>query len=77
MKRQENFYYLTVVNTAVEPEHNGNGFVSGKKGYDNGVGHGLGLRSVERIAHQYGGSLVTNYAEGEFKAVVRLQEKES
>ena len=77
LKRQENFYYLTVVNTAVEPEHNGNGFVSGKKGYDNGVGHGLGLRSVERIAHQYGGSLVTNYAEGEFKAVVRLQEKES
>ena len=75
MKRQENFYYLTVVNTATEPERAGTGFVSGKKGYDNGVGHGLGLRSVERIAHQYGGSLVTNYAEGEFKAVVRLQEK--
>lgn len=77
LKRQEDFYYLTVVNTAVEPEHNGTDFVSGKKGYDNGVGHGLGLRSVERIAHQYGGSLVTNYAQGEFKAVVRLQEKES
>lgn len=75
LKRQENFYYLTVVNTAIEPKREGDGYVSGKKGYDNGVGHGLGLRSVERIAHQYGGSMVTDYIEGEFKVVVRLQEK--
>jgi len=72
--RQENFYYLTVVNTAPEPVRAGSGFVSEKKGYDNGVGHGLGLRSVERIAHRYGGSVVTEYEEGEFRVVVRLKE---
>ncbi len=74
MKRQENFYFLTVINSALEPVRQGNEFVSEKKGYENGVGHGLGLRSVERIAHQYGGSLVTDYENGEFKVVVRMQE---
>lgn len=74
LKQQEDFYYLTVLNTAPEPVRQGEGFVSGKKGYDNGVGHGLGLRSVERIAHQYGGSMVTDYQCGEFKVVVRLQD---
>lgn len=73
MKEQEDFYYLTVTNTALEPVREGEGFVSGKKGKENGVGHGLGLRSVERIAHQYGGFVATDYQEGEFKVVVRLQ----
>lgn len=73
LKEQEDFYYLTVVNTSPEPVREGEGFVSGKKGKENGVGHGLGLRSVERIAHQYGGSVATDYQEGEFKVVVRLQ----
>ena len=73
MKRQEEFYYLTVVNTALPPVRDGEGIVSRKKGRDNGVGHGLGLRSVERIAHQYGGSLVTGYEEGEFRAIVRME----
>lgn len=74
LKRQEDFYYLAVTNTALEPVREGEGFVSGKKGKENGVGHGLGLRSVERIAHQYGGSVATDYQEGEFKVVVRMQE---
>lgn len=73
LKEQEDFYYLTVTNTALEPIREGEGFVSGKKGKENGVGHGLGLRSVERIAHQYGGFVATDYQEGEFKVVVRLQ----
>jgi len=74
LKQQENFYYLTVINTAPEPVRKGEGYVSGKKDCDNGVGHGLGLRSVERIAHQYGGSMVTDYGDGEFKVVVRIQD---
>lgn len=73
LKRQEDFYYIAVTNTALEPVREGEGFVSGKKGKENGVGHGLGLRSVERIAHQYGGFVATDYQEGEFKVVVRLQ----
>lgn len=73
LKEQEDFYYLTVANTSPEPVREGEGFASGKKGKENGVGHGLGLRSVERIAHQYGGFVATDYKEGEFKVVVRLQ----
>lgn len=73
IKRQENFYYITVINTSGEPDAEGKTFVSEKKGKDNGVGHGLGLRSVERIAHQYGGSLVTDYEDGEFRAIVRIE----
>lgn len=46
---------------------------SSKRDMENGVGHGLGLRSVERIAHQYCGSMVTDYAEGQFKVIVRLK----
>ena len=73
MKRLEEFCYLTVINTALPPVRDGEAIVSRKKGRDNGVGHGLGLRSVERIAHQYGGSLVTDYEEGEFRAIVRME----
>jgi len=73
MKQLEDFYYLTVANPSEEPRQEEGRYISHKKEWENGVGHGLGLRSVERIAHQYGGSLVTAYEEGEFKAVVRLQ----
>lgn len=73
MKRQEEFCYLTVINTALPPVRDGETLVSRKEGRDNGVGHGLGLRSVERIAHQYGGSLVTDYEEGEFRIIVRME----
>lgn len=74
IKRQDNFYYLVVTNTAMEPVRQGMGYVSDKKGKENGVGHGLGLRSVERIAHRYGGSMVTAYEQGEFKVVIRMQD---
>lgn len=73
IKQQENFYYITVINTAEEPKTADKALVSEKKGKENGVGHGLGLRSVERIAHQYGGSLVTDYEAGEFRAIVRME----
>lgn len=73
MKQEEDFYYIRVVNVAEEPVKEGEQYVSGKRDRDNGVGHGLGLRSAERLAHQYGGSLVTDYRDGEFTAVVRLQ----
>ena len=35
--------------------------------------HGIGLRSVERIVHSYGGSFVTAAADGRFKAVAELR----
>ena len=38
----------------------------------NKVGHGLGLRSVERIVHGCGGELAMNSVETEFTVVVRL-----
>ncbi len=74
MRREEEFYYITVVNTSGEPRREGISYVSGKRGRDNGVGHGLGLRSAERLAHRYGGLLATDYSEGEFRVVVRLQD---
>ena len=73
LKQEEDFYYLRVVNTAEAPVKKGQQYVSGKGNWDNGVGHGLGLRSAERLAHQYGGSLVTDYSDGAFTVVVRLQ----
>lgn len=73
MRQEEDFYYISVVNTSGEPLCGGEGYVSGKRDRDNGVGHGLGLRSAERIAHRYGGLLVTEYSDGEFRVVVRLQ----
>lgn len=76
MKHQEGFYYLNVVNTALEPVKEKGVFLTDKQDMENGVGHGLGLRSVERIAHQYGGSMVTGYGEGKFRVVVRMQDKQ-
>ncbi len=73
LRQEEGFYYLRVVNTAGEPVKKGQGYISGKRNRDNGVGHGLGLRSAERLAHQYGGSLITDYSDGEFTVVVRLR----
>ncbi|MCM1044327.1 MAG: GHKL domain-containing protein [Candidatus Gastranaerophilales bacterium] len=75
MRRQEGFYYLNLVNTAPEPVKESGRFLTDKQDMENGVGHGLGLRSVERIAHQYGGSMVTDYEEGKFRVVVRMQDK--
>lgn len=73
IRQEEGFCYITMVNTALEPLRQGEGYASGKRGRENGVGHGLGLRSAERTAHRYGGLLATEYKDGEFCVVVRLQ----
>lgn len=73
LKLQDEFYYLSVTNPAAEPVMQDGKYRSEKKGFDNVAGHGLGLRSVERIAHQYGGSLVTDYREGEFRVLLRMK----
>lgn len=73
MRQEEAFYYITVVNTSGEPRREGGSYVSGKRGLDNRVGHGLGLRSAQRIAHRYGGQLAADYSDGEFRVVVRLE----
>ncbi|MCD8130087.1 MAG: GHKL domain-containing protein [Lachnospiraceae bacterium] len=67
IRRQETFYDIRVVNSASEE------LSSAKEDKDNVVGHGLGLRSVERIAHRYGGSLAVNRESGAFTAVVRME----
>ncbi|MCD8068809.1 MAG: ATP-binding protein [Lachnospiraceae bacterium] len=67
IRRQETFYDIRVVNSASEE------LSSAKEDKDNVVGHGLGLRSVERIAHRYGGSLAVNREPGVFTAVVRME----
>lgn len=87
LKQQEGFFYLNISNTALPPAQSGqegtrlsSGSAAGlsrlkttKSGMDNGVGHGLGLRSVERIAHEYGGSLVTDYHESIFTVILRWE----
>lgn len=73
LKEQEGFYYLTIINSAPEPVIQEGNYLSAKSGYDNVAGHGLGLRSVERIAHQYGGSMVTDYREGKFRVILRME----
>lgn len=45
---------------------------SDKRDLRNQVGHGLGLRSAQRIAHGCGGELLVEHGEGCFTAVVRL-----
>lgn len=44
----------------------------GKRDLRNQVGHGIGLRSAQRIAHGCGGELIVEQGEGCFTAVVRL-----
>ena len=60
-------------NTMAE-EKSGQGklLVSRKKDRENVVGHGLGLRSVERVVNRYAGELVTDARGGIFTVAVRL-----
>lgn len=74
LKQQEDFFYLNISNSAKEPDER-NMFVSQKTDMDNVVGHGLGLRSVERIVHQYGGFMTTQYQDGQFMVCLRLENK--
>lgn len=76
LKLQEGFYYLNITNTAKELEKKEARFVSRKMGMENGVGHGLGLRSVERLVHQYGGSMTAEYRDGKFMVILRVENRE-
>lgn len=62
-------YYIKVRNAAAELEEMQ---TSRKTDRRNQVGHGLGLRSVERIVHACGGTMAAERGEGHFTAVVRL-----
>ena len=39
-----------------------------------GIGHGMGLKSAERVVEKYGGSLVCEYGEGVFTVLVSFLE---
>lgn len=72
-------YYIKVENAFEErPEKGRAGMAleSGKSDRRNRVGHGLGLRSAERIVHGWGGDLAMESKEGCFAAAVRLPKKE-
>lgn len=77
-REQEICYYIQVRNAAVRnaagraPEQQGGILQTTKTDRQNRVGHGLGLRSVERIAHSCGGELAVNSGEREFTAVVKI-----
>lgn len=82
-KEQENSYYISVRNAAVDnPGTRGPARekyytqqqypATTKEDMRNGVGHGLGLRSVERVVNRYAGDLLVESHAGEFVVVVRL-----
>lgn len=79
-KAQENSYYISVRNAVAENQMAYNTAMQGKsqlpmttkEDMRNGVGHGLGLRSVERVVNRYAGDLLVDGQKGEFVVVVRL-----
>lgn len=81
-KELEEWYYIRVKNAIVAKakEPNGNGvpdpvnatLLTTKTDRKNQVGHGIGLRSVERIVHGSGGEMVVDSGEKYFTVVVRL-----
>lgn len=65
--------YFSVRNTLAEDGiWRENRLTSSKKDRENVVGHGLGLRSVERVVNRYGGEFVTDTGDGMFTAAVWL-----
>lgn len=65
--------YLSVRNTMAEEDiAQGKRLISIKRDRENVVGHGLGLRSVERVVNRYAGELVTDAGQGIFTAAVWL-----
>lgn len=71
---------LSVQNSAIAGDLDGDIRKSAKKDRDNIVGHGIGLRSVERIVHSHGGELALSVrgaagSAGEFTAALRLPKK--
>ncbi|MCM1540013.1 MAG: ATP-binding protein [Blautia sp.] len=72
-RTRERDFYFSVRNTLAEkgtPQETP--LASRKSDRENVVGHGLGLRSVERVVNRYGGELVTEVREGMFTAAVWL-----
>lgn len=76
-------YYIKVQNAAANSGNAGLGTTRGQKANmlqsrksdrRNQVGHGLGIRSMERIVHANGGELAVERTESRFTAVVRLPE---
>lgn len=71
-------YYVKIENAfAGKPEEKDVHTVleSGKSDHRNRVGHGLGLRSAERIVHGCGGEMAIEGREGCFAVAVRLPKK--
>lgn len=72
-RAQENCYYISVRNSANGKfQERDRHFLTTKEDMRNGVGHGLGLRSVERVVNRYAGELLAEGRTGEFVVVVRL-----
>lgn len=63
-------YYFSIRNTADREEVLSEG--SSKADLKNRVGHGIGLRSVERVLHRNGGELASDFSGGMYTVVVRL-----
>ena len=69
----EDCFYIRVRNaTAGLAREQGGALQSGKSDKRNRVGHGLGLRSVERIVHGCGGEMTVDSGDACFTVVVRL-----
>lgn len=72
-REQETCYYIQIKNAAAGRAVERDGYLlTSKADRINRVGHGLGLRSVERIVHGLGGELAVESGETEFAAVVRI-----
>lgn len=72
-REQEDVYYIQVKNAvAGKAQEQGGALQTAKTDRLNRVGHGLGLRSVERIVHGCGGEIAVDNGEREFTVVVRL-----
>lgn len=72
-REQETCYYIQIKNAAAGRAVERDGYLlTSKTDRINRVGHGLGLRSVERIVHGLGGELAVESGETEFTVVVRI-----
>lgn len=71
-RTREKDFYLSVRNSLPQEPAQGDVRVSRKKDRENVVGHGLGLRSVERVVNRHAGEFVTEVENGMFTAAVWL-----
>ena len=72
-REQEDCFYIWVRNATAGSVREQDGSLQSRKlDKRNRVGHGLGLRSVERIVHGCGGEMTVDSKESCFTVVVRL-----